>query len=267
MTVSTKNKADQVRVEGMSSSEQQPAESPSPLLRILLAEDNPVNLKLARLLLKRFGYRADCVSNGQEALDIMATKAYDVVLMDVQMTVMDGLEATREIRRRWPGEDCPSVIGMTANALTGFRETCIEAGMIDYISKPVEPDELKAALLRVAEIRDPRAVQDAPETEVSSGSLSEEPPEFFKEMIEPFVVDTTRSLYELRELFEQGNATGVGRVAHRLKGGCQIVGARDMAVVCEELEEKGSSGSTSGTEALIIHLEEQFQQLRSQLSE
>ena len=100
-----------------------------------------------------------------------------------------------------------------------------------------------------------------------AGSLSAESPEVLKEMIQPFVVDTTRSLYELRELFAQGNAFGVGRVAHRLKGGCQIVGAREMAVVCEELEEKGSSGSTSGAEALITHLEEQFQQLRSQLSE
>jgi CheY-like chemotaxis protein/HPt (histidine-containing phosphotransfer) domain-containing protein len=263
VTPSVGNRADQARVDRMSSSERHPPEPSLLPLRILLAEDNPVNLKLAIIMLKRLGYRADSVSNGQEALDALAKQEYDVVLMDVQMPIMDGLEATREVRRRWPGADCPSVIGMTANALTGFRERCIEAGMIDYISKPVVPEELKAALSRAAQTRRPGVVQARVGVDAPSGELSE----FFDEMIQPFIADAARSLDELRELLAEGNAVDLGGVAHRLKGGCQIVGAREMAEICEELEDKGLSGSTTGAEELIAHLEVQFRQLRTRSSE
>ena len=263
MSVSLPNKSDQVKVDTMSASARHPLESPSPPLRVLLAEDNPVNLKLAMILLKRLGYRADSVSNGQEVLDALDRQGYDVVLMDVQMPIMDGLEATREIGRRWPGRDCPSVIGMTANAMTGFREICLEAGMVDYISKPVVPADLKAALLRVSETRPPEDVDDpAPEDSPSGETF-----EFLDDIIEPFVADTGRCLDELREFLAVGNAVGLGRVAHRLKGGCQIVGAGEMAAICEELEETGQGGGISGADELISRLDAQFRQLKVRLTE
>ena len=115
-------------------------------LRILLAEDNPVNQKLALRLLERMGYRADLATNGLEAIAAIEGALYDVVLMDVQMPELDGLEATRRIRHRWPGTAGPRIVAMTANAMEGDRESCIAAGMDDYISKPIRPELLNAAL-------------------------------------------------------------------------------------------------------------------------
>ena len=115
-------------------------------LRLLLAEDNAVNQKLAIRLLQRMGYTTDLATNGLEAIDALSAKEYDVVLMDVQMPDLDGLEATRRIRSEWPDRPI-RIIAMTANAMEGDRETCLEAGMDEYLSKPIRPDELAAALL------------------------------------------------------------------------------------------------------------------------
>ncbi|MEJ2749786.1 MAG: response regulator, partial [Anaerolineae bacterium] len=115
-------------------------------LRILLAEDNLINQKVALRILERMGYNADLAASGLEVLEMMQQKQYDVVLMDVQMPNMDGVEATEQIRDIWPSEQQPAIIAMTANALTGDREKYLEAGMDDYISKPVRIQELMNAL-------------------------------------------------------------------------------------------------------------------------
>jgi len=117
-------------------------------LRILLAEDNAVNQKLALRLLDKLGYGADVASNGLEALQALDRQPYDVVLMDVQMPELDGLEATRRIRARWPSDTGPRIIAMTANAMLEDREACLAAGMDDYVAKPIRPEELAEALRR-----------------------------------------------------------------------------------------------------------------------
>jgi len=122
--------------------------SPRPL-RVLLAEDNPVNLKVAEMMLRRLGYSADTAGNGEEALAAFAAAPYDVVLMDVQMPVLDGLAATRRLRREFPAAQQPWVVALTASALVEDREDCAEAGMDDYLSKPVRAEDLAAALERV----------------------------------------------------------------------------------------------------------------------
>ncbi|HET7033662.1 MAG TPA: response regulator, partial [Casimicrobiaceae bacterium] len=115
-------------------------------LRILLAEDNVVNQKLAMRILQQMGYRADLASNGIEAVESVERQPYDVVLMDVQMPEMDGLEASRRITRRWSPGQRPRIIAMTANAMQGDRELCLQAGMDDYLTKPIRVEKLVAAL-------------------------------------------------------------------------------------------------------------------------
>ena len=117
-------------------------------LRLLLADDNPINQKVGLSVLHKLGYRADLASNGLEVLKALEQKAYDVLFLDVQMPEMDGLEAARQICQRWPAEKRPRIIAMTGNALMGDREKCLQAGMDDYISKPVRVGELQAALQR-----------------------------------------------------------------------------------------------------------------------
>jgi len=119
---------------------------------VLMAEDNIVNQKVALRMLEQLGFKADIVQNGVEALDALNRKKYDVVLMDLQMPEMDGLEATREICQRWPEGNRPWIIAMTANAMEGDRQACIKAGMNDYISKPVKIVDLRNALSRIGTV-------------------------------------------------------------------------------------------------------------------
>ncbi len=115
-------------------------------LRILLAEDNKVNQKVALITLQKLGYHADIANNGVEVLEILRKQPYDVVLMDVQMPEMDGLVATQHIVKEWSSEQRPWIIAMTANAMQGDREICLEAGMNDYITKPIRREELAKML-------------------------------------------------------------------------------------------------------------------------
>ena len=123
-------------------------------LRILLAEDNVVNQKLALRLLQQMGYRADLASNGIEAVESVQRQAYDVVLMDVQMPEMDGLEASRQINARWQAKDRPRIIAMTANAMQGDRDMCLAAGMDDYLTKPIRVELLVEALNQASARKD-----------------------------------------------------------------------------------------------------------------
>jgi CheY-like chemotaxis protein len=114
--------------------------------RVLLAEDNRVNQKVALLILQKLGYRADVAANGHEVLDAVERQRYDIILMDVQMPEMDGLEAAASLVKRWPvAKERPWIIAVTANAMRGDRERCIAAGMDDYLTKPIRSDYLSAA--------------------------------------------------------------------------------------------------------------------------
>ena len=117
-------------------------------LAILVVEDNPVNQNVALTLLGRLGYQADVASNGQEGIDAFNQRDYDLVLMDLQMPIMDGLDATRELRRRPPPARQPCIIAFTANALMGDRETCLAAGMDDYLTKPLKLEVLADTIRR-----------------------------------------------------------------------------------------------------------------------
>jgi CheY-like chemotaxis protein len=118
---------------------------PAGELRVLVAEDNPVNQRVVLLFLERLGHRADVVADGNEVLRALESEAYDVVLMDMRMPDMDGLEASRAIHRLWP-ERRPRIVGLTANAVAGDREQCLASGMDGYLSKPFSLDELADVL-------------------------------------------------------------------------------------------------------------------------
>jgi CheY-like chemotaxis protein len=138
------------RREGAAVSNAVPAAGRGARGRILIAEDNPVNQRLARLQVQRLGFEVDVVGNGQEALEALENLAYALVLMDCQMPGMDGYAATRELRRREAGQRHLPVIAMTANAFSSDREVCLSAGMDDYLSKPVSLRGLEAMLDRWA---------------------------------------------------------------------------------------------------------------------
>jgi CheY-like chemotaxis protein len=115
-------------------------------LRILLAEDNPINQMMMMKMLNKLGYNADIAANGLEVLKFLEIQPYDLILMDIQMPEMDGFQATREIRKLWASGDRPKIIAITANALEGDQERCLAAGMDGYISKPLRLDKLRAVL-------------------------------------------------------------------------------------------------------------------------
>ena len=119
-------------------------------LRVLLAEDNLINQQVGIRLLAKLGYRADVAANGEEVLEALRRQPYDLVLMDVQMPEMDGLEATRQIQAEWPPTERPYIVALTAHAHDEARRLCEEAGMEDYITKPVRLEELRATLARAA---------------------------------------------------------------------------------------------------------------------
>ncbi len=131
--------------------DQQPerATSAPEQISILLAEDNPFNQKVATRMLQKIGYEADIVVNGKEALESLSQKRYHVILMDIQMPEMDGLEATRQIRKTYSVEQQPYIIAMTGHTSNEDRQQCLQNGMDDYISKPLKVDVLKQALQNV----------------------------------------------------------------------------------------------------------------------
>jgi PAS domain S-box-containing protein len=219
-------------------------------LRILLAEDNVVNQKVAIRLLGQLGYRADVAANGLEAIDAVARQTYDVVLMDVQMPELDGLGASREINQRWPGARRPRIVAMTANALQGDRELCEAAGMDDYVAKPVRVEELVAALGR-CQPRSAAAPRAAPAVVAIDQAVFERLAEtmgggFVVELIDTFRDDAREQIDTLRRALAGTDLEAFRRAAHSLKSTSESLGASDLAELARELEAQARAGSLEG---------------------
>jgi PAS domain S-box-containing protein len=238
-------------------------------LRILLAEDNAMNQKVALRLLERLGYGADVVSNGLEVLTALERQRYDVVLMDVQMPELDGLDATRRICERWPSESRPHIIAMTANALPEDREACLAAGMNDYVAKPIRVDELAAALKRARPLRDgddhpgPGAVDLEPTALQNLRDLGGV--EFLGEVVDVFLTDAPGLVAALRSSLEREDTEELRRAAHTLKSNGSTLGAVGFAKLCRTVEQDAKEGRLDGVGPIVEQIEQDYRTLEETL--
>jgi PAS domain S-box-containing protein len=241
-------------------------------LRILLAEDNVVNQKVAVKTLERLGYRVDVVSNGLEVLAALERQRYDVVLMDVQMPEMDGLEASRRVRATLSAERQPRIVAMTAGAMPGDRERCLDAGMDDYLTKPFQPADLQAVLEQVvprAEARPPSGSHDGWQARVAArldvlGDLAAGDPAFARETVALYLRDAREKLAILRGAVERDDAALVRGTAHALVGSSANIGAEILASSVRALELHAGRGVLpEAPEAFVSRIEEEFRRLES----
>ncbi len=213
-------------------------------LRILVAEDNPVNQKVALFLLRKFGYKADVVSNGQEVLERLRSSIYDLILLDIQMPGMDGLQAAREIRTRLGHASRPWLVALTANALADDRREASEAGMNDYLSKPVQGPELQAAIERAAaalqascdERRE--AAWELPEglREALADDAAGDAKAVVVEILTIFLQDSEPLIGEILSAHAAADRQALERLLHRLKGSSAQVGALRLSSLCLRAE-------------------------------
>jgi PAS domain S-box-containing protein len=238
-------------------------------LRILLAEDNAMNQKVALRMLERLGYSADVASNGLEALAALERQPYDVVLMDVQMPELDGLDATRRICEQWPPESRPHIVAMTANALPEDREACFAAGMNDYVAKPIRVDELAAALKRAQPLRNRNGGSGEGRISFEAAALQNlrdiGGDEFIAEVVEVFLADAPALITTLRSSLGQQDTEELRRAAHTLKSNGATLGAAAFAELCRTVEHQARDGRLDGVSGLVDRIEQEFQTLQEAL--
>ena len=257
-------------------------------LRILLAEDNPTNQILAQEVLSRLGYGVEVAGNGREVLEALQQKPYDVILMDVHMPEMDGLDATREIRRRFAAADQPRIIALTADAMEEDRRKCLDIGMDDYLSKPL----LLPALIGALQRSSPRGASPreaavssagAPATPAGGVSGGEPPvldPAVLKKLrdtlgpradqtlpllVDQFFNDGANLLADQRRALAEGRAGDLCRAAHTLKSNAATFGTMALWAVEKELERLTKPGTLTGVEPLIRKGEEEFARAKAEI--
>jgi CheY-like chemotaxis protein/HPt (histidine-containing phosphotransfer) domain-containing protein len=258
--------------------------------RVLLAEDNPVNVEVAKAMLESLGLDAHCARNGEEALQAVRTGEYDAVLMDCQMPVMDGFAATAAIRRseREAGQArVLPVIAITANALQGDREACLAAGMDDYLSKPFTQQQLAAVIGRwialplAASVHHDEATPQLPPESVeviqrdvinrvaldNIRALSHDRGDaLVQKVIAAYVDDTPQHLKTLRQAIAGQDPNSVRRVAHSLKSASANVGAQKLAQLAKDMEHLGRAETTEGADVILTDMEQEFLAVRHSLS-
>lgn len=261
-------------------------------LRLLLAEDHPTNQKLALLTLLRLGYRADVAANGLETLDALQRQPYDVVLMDMQMPEMDGLETTRRIRQYWPDENVPHIIAMTANVTPQDRQACLAAGMNDYLSKPIRVNELMAALNRAwaalnlrSRANDPLHFNPLARVTLPAAANAQPAPVFeaealdklleliggdhngLRDLITSFIEDTADLIYDLRLALRTNNIDLLRRTGHTLKSTARDFGALALSKVGRQIEELAMQKTFAGAAELVAYAESCYPLVKEALEE
>ena len=243
-------------------------------LRILLAEDNPVNQKVTLLTLKKMGYTASVANNGAEAIEALHHVKYDLVLMDIQMPVMDGFEATRCIIEEWK-ENRPRIIAITANAMKGDEEKCLEAGMDGYLSKPVRIEEFQNILAKWGLAKQkiiPSSSQSMIENKVdfqleNLNKLLEMNPAGLKQLITLYQEEATKNLQEMQQAVQENNLKMLARTAHSLKGASLNLGGNLVAQSCKQLEIATKQNNHAEIQSALEILKERQQQFLAFLQE
>jgi PAS domain S-box-containing protein len=225
--------------------------SPRPGLRVLLVEDNPLIVMVADAFLERMGLQRQAVGAGREALDLLACDSFDAVLMDVELPGMDGLDCTRRLRAGEAGglnQDVP-VVAMTGHALPGLRRRCLNAGMDDYISKPVDYSELAAILERVTRERAPAERPRGPDTELFDRSKVldrfDGDEGLLREVLDTFLEDAPLKLSALESAAAEQDGSRLEELAHALKGNAMTMGSPRCAERCQEVEAAARDGDPS----------------------
>gem|GEM_PF-2983057 len=248
------------------------AEAASHDARILLVEDNLVNQKVAAKMLSRLGLSCDIAYHGAEAVEACGKKRYDLILMDCQMPIMDGFEATRRIRAFEEGGASTPVIAMTANVMRGDRERCMAVGMNDYLAKPVTMEALRAVLDRygLQAVTAEERVRPAADTALAPDGrqtfdlavlhrTSENDRRFEQEMLDLFIKDTRKRIDTLRRLVAAGTDLHTIRIeAHAIKGSCGNIGVKAMQEAAYRLEKLAADGVKEGMPALLEKLAAEF---------
>jgi CheY-like chemotaxis protein len=257
-------------------------------LRVLLCDDNLINQKVATRLLTQMGYAPKIAGNGLEALKAIDSEPFDLIFMDVMMPEMDGLEATRQIRTRQqnraehPNYKSPLIIvAMTASAMPGDREKCLEAGMDDYLSKPVRPEDVRALVERWAEKaalditipgRDAaptslrimtntnNSMNDIPAVDMERlQEFTEGDPANLTELATLYVKQTSQQLEQLQAAIKTGDAPGVRRIAHSCAGASATCGMKRIVPLLRDLEEQGDAGKLTTAPELYTQVVQEFE--------
>ena len=247
-------------------------------LRVLLADDNPINQKVGHSVLQKLGYQADIANNGVEVLKALEQKAYDILFLDVQMPEMDGLEAARQIHQRWPADKRPRIIAMTGNALMGDREKCLQAGMDDYISKPVRISELQSALQRWGPITTRKSdtaflsrlktnPADNLIDQATIADLRNLPPSngvsMLQELVDLFLEAAPQRIAQITQSINDGPMLAFH--AHALKSMGLNLGVKRIVELSQKLEALGRARNVHAAPALLRELETAFALTKAQL--
>jgi len=240
-------------------------------MRILVVEDSVINQKLTVGMLRKFGYSSDVARDGAEAVQLVAMSRYDLVFMDLQMPVMDGLEATRTIIATVPPQRRPRIIAMTANALPADRQRCLDAGMDDYIAKPILPGAVQALIERWGGQRSaapPEVAAEAvliDETIVRELASLGEPgaPSLLRGLVTDYLNETPAVVSAIKQHLQQADGQALAARAHRLAGTSASLGASGVAEVCRRIEQQVGEDRLEGVPALVDELEMRFARTRA----
>ncbi len=242
--------------------------------RVLLVEDNAINQRVARRFLERLGCEVQVVGDGQQAVDAFQRSSYGFILMDMQMPVMDGIEATRRIRDIEGGQRRTPIVALTANAMMGTLERCLEAGMDDYLTKPLDISRLQDVLDQFMNAVTPGSRQVAGGA-VTNGSeealkarlceVAGDDTEFAAELISAFIMGGEETILELRAAAHRQDLDQLGRAAHKLKGASNNLHIDRLAVLTADVEMRAKAGGCNDWSEELKMISAEFERISEQM--